>query len=93
MGFESRYAESSTTSKTRKADENGAGMENLSEGTRMASDVIPSNSHEWSQCDEYSRKEKVAFKQATVTVGLLTKKPSHLSKQRFLEIQKLTLDR
>ncbi|PNF21192.1 hypothetical protein B7P43_G05104 [Cryptotermes secundus] len=41
----------------------------------------------------YSRKEKVTSKQATLTDGLLTKKQSHLSKQRFLAKEKLTLDR
>lgn len=58
MGFESWHAESSTIGKTRKADKNGAGMENLSEGTRIASDAVPSNAHECSQCDDIQEKKK-----------------------------------
>jgi hypothetical protein len=39
MGFKSQHAESSSTSMISKVDKNEAGMENLSEGTRMSSDA------------------------------------------------------
>lgn len=91
MDFESRLAESSATIKINNIDTNYAEMENLSDGTRMTSDAVPSNVHEGFH--NVTILKKMTSKNATVTS--LEKQKFSLNRQidAFKEERKSDLSR
>jgi hypothetical protein len=85
------YAETSCTSKIHKVDENVAGMENLSQGTRLTSDGVPPNVHKG--LNNVTVAKKITSDVSITKDNPLINKMSHWLKKRARKDKKLPLDR